>query len=110
MLSTKVHNRISSYEDISDFKLLPKIPIIIRLNGKSFSNITSEIEKPFCLEFMEAMSSTLIKLSKEAEGCIFGYSFHDEILLLIRNDQTTDTNPWFDNKIQKLASVTSSMA
>ena len=110
MLTGKVHDRISHYEEIADTKLLPKVPVIIRLDGRSFFKATSKLEKPFCASFMEAMSITLLKICKEVSGCIFGYTFHDEILIISKNDQTIDTNPWYNNSIQKIISVTSSLA
>ena len=38
-------DRMKSYEAISDGKLLPKIPIVIRLDGNRFSKYTKKIQK-----------------------------------------------------------------
>lgn len=103
-------DRIASYIDTSTFKLLNRLPIIITINGRSFSKITSLLEKPFALSFAECICSTLFKLSHEIEGAVFGYSFNDEIIIIARNDQHLDTSPWYDNNIQKISSVVSSMA
>ncbi len=32
--------RIKSYEDLTDYKLMPKVPVIIVLNGRSFRKCT----------------------------------------------------------------------
>ena len=105
-----IKDRISSYEEIPNYKLLPKLPIIIQINGRSFSKTTSLLQKPFCNKFSECMASTALQLCLEIEGAIFAYQFNDEILVIARNDQNTDTVPWYDNRVQKIASVVSSIA
>ena len=105
-----IKDRISSYEEISNYKLLPKLPIIIQINGRSFSKITSLLEKPFCNKFSECMASTALQLCLEIEGAIFAYQFNDEIVIIGRNDQNLDTVPWYDNRVQKISSIVSSIA
>lgn len=108
MVSLK--NRISGYEEASNYKLLARLPIILTINGRSFSKITSLLEKPFFTPFTQCMYSTLVKLLHEIDGAIFGYSFNDEIVIVLRNDQQLETDPWYDNEIQKIVSVVSSLA
>lgn len=107
---SKLKDRIESYRDNSDYKLLPKLPIIISINGKGFSKATSLLDKPYCTKLTECMLAVALKLCNEIEGAIFAYHYNDEIVIIARNDQTSETNPWFDNKIQKICSVTSSIA
>jgi tRNA(His) guanylyltransferase len=106
----KLKDRISSYYDACDYKLLNRVPIIISINGRSFSKTTSLLEKPFCSKFSECMISTAFRLCSEIEGVLFAYQYNDEIDLVIRNDQNPETAPWFDNKLQKICSVSSSLA
>lgn len=107
---TKLKDRISLYEEVSDYKLLPKLPIIISLNGRSFSKMTNLLKKPYCPNFAECMYATALKLSMEIDGAIFSYCFNDEIIIIARNDQTLDTETWYNNNIQKISSVTASIA
>jgi tRNA(His) guanylyltransferase len=109
-MSNKLSDRVASYQDASDYKLLNRLPIIICINGRSFSKTTSLLKKPYDESFAECILSTTLKLCSEIDGAIFAYQHNDEIVIVARNDQTTDTNPWFDNKIQKICSVTSSIA
>ena len=102
--------RIEEYSNSTNFKLLKRLPIIVTLNGRSFKKTTSLLDKPFCPIFAEAMCGVMIKLSQEIDGTIFAYSFNDEIVLIARNDQTLDTQPWYDNRIQKIVSVAASIA
>lgn len=106
----KLKDRIESYQDSSDYKLLNRLPIIIIINGRAFSKITSLLDKPFCEKFSECMVSTTLKLCSEIEGALFAYSYNDEIVIVSRNDQSIETVPWYDNRLQKICSVVSSMA
>lgn len=107
---SKLKDRIESYRSVSDVKLLEKLPIIISVKGRNFSKTTSLLEKPFDSKFAECMFSTMSQLCMEIEGAFFAYQHNDEITIITRNDQSQDTNAWFDNKIQKISSVCSSIA
>ncbi len=105
-----LRDRIRSYQEQSDFRLLKKLPIITIVNGRSFKKTTSLLHKPFDQKFLEVMSGVMIKLCCEIDGTVFAYSFNDEIIIVSRNDQHIDTLAWLDNKIQKIVSTVSSIA
>lgn len=109
-MSNSLKDRVVSYQEATDYKLLNRVPIIISINGRNFSKITSLIHKPYCQSFSECMFSTTLKLCNDIEGVLFAYQYNDEICLVVRNDQNQDTLPWFDNKLQKICSVSSSIA
>lgn len=102
--------RIELYQNLTDFRLLNRVPLIITINGRSFSKTTSLLDKPFCANFAECMYSVMAKLCMEIDGAVFAYYFNDEIVFVVKNDNNIDTNPWCDNKIQKICSITSSIA
>lgn len=106
----KLKDRIESYQNASDYRLLAKVPLIISINGRSFSKLTSLLEKPYDGKFAECMFSTALRLASEIEGALFSYQYNDEIILVTRNDQNIETAPWYDNKVQKIASTTASLA
>ena len=110
MSNIKLKDRIASYQDASDYKLLSRVPIIICINGRSFAKNTEFLDKPYCNKFAECMLSTCMRLCNEVEGCLFAFQHNDEIVLVVRNDQNPDTSPWYDNKLQKICSITSSIA
>lgn len=99
-----------SYESLNNNRLLPKLPVIIVLNGRSFRKMTSLIEKPFSFDFLEAMSNVAVKLMSEIDGSIFCYSFNDELIIVARNDQHINTEIWFDGFVQKIVSAAASIA
>lgn len=109
-MSPKLKDRIITYEEVANFKLLNRVPLIININGRSFSKVTSLLGKPFSTEFAQVMYSCLLKLVQEIDGAVFGYSFNDEMIIAVRNDQNLDTAPWYENNVQKIVSISSSLA
>lgn len=106
----KLSQQIDSFAERTNYKLLPKLPLIITINGRGFSKISALLEKPYSEKLAQCFHSTLLKLVQEIDGAIFGYSFNDEITIIARNDQNPETSPWYDNNIQKIVSVVSSIA
>ena len=106
----KLKDRIESYQKSSQQYLLNKVPVVLTINGRSFSKLTSLINKPFSENFSDAMISTTLKLCSEVEGAFFGYQFNDEIVIISKNDQNIDTMPWYENNAQKICSAGCSIA
>jgi len=103
-------DRIDDFSNRATYKLLPKLPVIITINGRAFNKLTALLDKPFSALLAKCFAFTLGELAKEIDGTVFGYHHNDEIVIITRNDQTLDTQPWYNNDIQKLASVVSSIA
>lgn len=110
MSNIKLKDRIGSYQESSDYKLLNRVPLIISINGRGFAKSTELLDKPYCPKFAECILSTTLRLCNEVEGALFAYQHNDEIVLVARNDQSPDTAPWYDNRLQKICSITSSIA
>lgn len=94
----------------SNYRLLTRLPIVICINGRSFYKVTSLLDKPYSAKLAESFLSTTVRLCMEVEGALFAYQHNDEIVLISRNDQTQETSPWYDNRLQKICSITSSIA
>lgn len=110
MANFKLKDRVDAYSEVSSFKLIGKLPIVTIVNGRSFAKLSTLLEKPFSNSLAQCLYSALVGLVQEIEGAVFGYTFNDELVVISRNDQTMETQPWYDNEIQKIASVTSSIA
>ena len=112
MDKTSLGNRMKEYENCFNIKMPRKLPVIIRIDGKSFHSMVKKwnCHKPFDESFKEAMRFTAFNLAEEISGTIFVYTQSDEISLIIKNDQTLETQPWFDNKMQKIVSIAASKA
>lgn len=106
-----VGDRMKSYEDLYNIRLLGRVPIVLRLDGKGFSRYTKAMKykKPFDECLSAGMSGAMIETAKDICGCMFGFTQSDETTFILRNDQSLETQPWFDNRIQKIVSVVASM-
>jgi tRNA(His) 5'-end guanylyltransferase len=56
------------------------------------------------------MQDTMLYLCKNIQGCVFGYTQSDEITLVLIDYQTLNTSAWFDYEVQKMCSISASMA
>lgn len=83
---------------------------IIRIDGKSFKNYTKGLNKPFDEDLIEAMDSTAIYLCKNIQGAKLAYVQSDEITIVMTDFDTLQTDAWFDGEVQKIVSVSASMA
>jgi tRNA(His) 5'-end guanylyltransferase len=98
------------YEDIPKTKLMRRMPVAIRIDGKSFHTFTRGMKKPFDPVLTDAMQKTMQKLCENIQGCVFGYTQSDEITLILVDYQTFNTSAWFDYEVQKICSISASMA
>ena len=98
------------YESRSKTRLTRRMPVIIRLDGKSFHTLTRGFEKPFDMVMVRAMQETMKYLCENIQGCVLGYTQSDEITLVLIDYQNLNSDAWFDYEVQKLCSVSASMA
>lgn len=110
MDKTSLGNRMKSYENIERRYLPKRAPVIIRADGKSFHTYTHGFEKPFDESFLWCMRMTMLDLCKNIMGCKLGYHQSDEITLLLTDDDTIETEPWFGKNLQKMVSISAAMA
>ena len=101
--------RMKGYEDVTNTKLVNRLPIIIRLDGKAFHTFTKGFEKPYDTLLNDCMQNTMKYLCENISNCVFGYTQSDEITLVLFQ-KTRESEPWFDNRIQKLCSISAALA
>ena len=99
-----------NYEEPYKFRLTRRTPVAIRIDGRSFHTFTKNFQKPFDDIFRNSMKETMKYLCENIQGCVFGYTQSDEITLILVDYDTLEASAFFDYEIQKLASITASMA
>lgn len=99
-----------NYENRAKTSLIRRMPVAIRIDGKAFHTFTRGMQKPFDEILMHTMQNTLLYLCENIQGCVFGYTQSDEITLILVDYKTLTSDAWFDYKVQKLCSVSASMA
>lgn len=98
------------YEQVPKTRLVRRMPVAIRIDGKAFHTFTRGFQKPFDKVLGNAMVRTMEYLCKNIQGCVFGYTQSDEITLLLIDYQTLETDAWFEYEVQKMCSISASMA
>lgn len=98
------------YEGVPKTRLVRRMPVAIRIDGKAFHTFTRGFEKPFDKVLMKSMQETAKYLCENIQGCVFGYTQSDEITLILVDYQKLDTSAWFDYEVQKICSISASMA
>lgn len=99
-----------NYEDRSKTYLTRRTPVIVRLDGKAFHTFTRKFKSPFSEKLSDAMIGTAKALCEEVSGARLAYVQSDEISLLLHDYNKFDTAAWYDYAVQKVVSVTASIA
>lgn len=105
-----IGDRMKRYEKSTKDFIIPRMPTIIRIDGKAFHTFTKGFEFPYDEILSEVMRNTARSLFKGVQNTQFSYNHSDEISLLLIDYQNINTDQWFGGCIQKMASVASSMA
>lgn len=100
----------NNYENITRYYLTRRMPVIIRIDGKAFHTFTRGFKKPFDDIFVKTMQETMKYLCENIQGCVLGYTQSDEISLVLTDYSELTTDAWFGNNLQKMCSVSASMA
>lgn len=107
---TDLDIRMKGYEKVTDQKLIRRMPVIIRLDGRSFHSFTRGFKKPFDDILINSMQQTAMYLCKNVQNCVLAYTQSDEISLLLIDYKDFDTQPWFGNRVQKIVSTSAALA
>lgn len=99
-----------NYEEIAKYKLIRRMPVAIRIDGKAFHTFTKGFGEPFDDLMITAMQNTMLRMCQNIQGCVFGYQQSDEITFLLVDYKGFDQMAWFDNEVQKITSISASMA
>jgi tRNA(His) 5'-end guanylyltransferase len=108
-MENSLGNRIKQYENVSSHRLVHRLPVIIRVDGKAFHTFTKNSEKPFDRRLIDAMVESAYQVSREMMGFVLAYHQSDEVTFYINNVRNLDSEAWFDNKLSKIISVTASL-
>lgn len=98
------------YEDRARAMLPRRTYTIVRVDGKAFHSFTRGMERPFDLGLMQTMDETAKAMCDEMQGAKMAYVQSDEISVLLTDFDTITTDAWFDGNLQKIASVSASLA
>ena len=99
-----------NYEEPYKFRLTRRTPVIIRIDGRAFHTFAKGFVRPFDDVLRNSMKATMLYLCENTMGCVYGYTQSDEITLVLVDYDTLEASAFFDYDVQKLCSITASMA
>ncbi len=62
------------YEAVPDTKLVKRMPVAIRIDGKAFHTFTRGFKRPFDEVLIKTMQETTQCLCQNIQGCVLGYT------------------------------------
>ena len=62
------------YEQVSKTRLVRRMPVAIRIDGKAFHFFTKGFKKPFDDILIKTMQETTKYLCQNIQGCVLGYT------------------------------------
>jgi tRNA(His) 5'-end guanylyltransferase len=110
-MKDELGDRMKSYYEDRTRNFLPRRTFtIIRIDGKAFHTYTRGLNRPFDEGLIDDMNQTTKYLCENIQGAKFGYVQSDEISLVLTDFEKITTDAWFNGNIQKMASISASMA
>ena len=102
-------DRFDNYEIAYDTEITKRLPIVIRSELRNFKKLTQNLDKPYSAEMSEIMANAMLYCIVEIQDAVFGFVSAGEANFILRNDLVLDTEPWYQNNIQKMSSTISSL-
>lgn len=109
MATDSLGDRMKGYENKFRIKIGLKQPVIIRIDGKAFHTYTRPFARPYSEPLKSIFDAVCKYLLQNVQGCKMIYHQSDEISLVLSDLDSPMTSAWFDNNLQKLASISASM-
>lgn len=103
-------DRQKAYEAVNDRMLVPKMPFIIRVDGKAFHTYTRGFVKPFDNIMGITMIEVTKKLCEEIPGAVLGYTQSDEITIVCKYTDRIVSQAWFNGRVRKIETIAASKA
>lgn len=87
-------------------KLMPRVPSVVRVDGRSFHSFTQKMERPFDEQLHLVMRKVALQLT-DALSADYGYVQSDEISVAWNQ---REKHPFFEGRVFKICSVAAALA
>lgn len=108
-MNDSLGGRMKRYEAASAHTLMPRTPVMIRVDGRAFHTFTRECQRPFDRDIIRAMVIAAQYTAADMAGFRLAYVQSDEASFLIDDLSSLQSQPWFGNKLHKLVSLSASL-
>jgi tRNA(His) 5'-end guanylyltransferase len=98
-------DRIKRYEGVNRNFATPRMPLVVRVDGKAFHTFTRGLGKPFDKDLMDCMDDAAIAVAGEMQGFKAAYVQSDEVTFLLTDYDDINTQGWFNYNISKIISI-----
>ena len=98
------------YETIPKTRLMRRCPVVVRLDMRTGHTFCRGFERPFDEIFIKSMQETAKYMCENVQGCVLSYQQSDEISLILVDYKKLNSSAFFDYEVQKVCSITASMA
>lgn len=102
-------DRMKFYEKRFSLTAMPRCPIIVRVDGKTFHTFTSGLKKPYDERLCGLMQGTMMTLVEYFNASV-GYTQSDEITLVLEADWGQGGEVIFNGKHSKIVSIAAALA
>lgn len=109
MDASTIEDRMKGYErEEAGRRLATDVPVMARIDGRSFSTFTRDLTRPFDARLSRLMIETARHLLRETGACV-AYTQSDEITLAFFEDDPR-SQLWFGARAQKMCSQLAAQA
>jgi len=113
--TTSLGDRMKSYEEVPRTQLTPRMPMILRVDGRAFHTYVKRLHQPdtgapWNPVVRDAMTDVARALMREITGAKIAYLQSDEVSVLVTDYDKPGSQAWFDKVAQKVCSVGASVA
>lgn len=102
-------DRIKRYENVYRATATPRMPLMVRVDGRAFHTFTRGLSKPFDPGLMSAMVSAAVEVAKDMQGFKAAYIQSDEATFCITDYDSLETSGWFDYNTSKIVSISAAL-
>ncbi len=104
-------DRMKRYENVTRHILTPRMPTIIRIDGRAFHTWTAQAgcTRPYDEALRQAMLWAASAVASDMQGFKLFYHQSDEVSFLLTDYARIESQAWFDGNLQKQASIAASV-
>ena len=97
--------RMKYYEKTNSPQLISRVPVILRLDGRTFHTFCRQFNKPYDETLINLVNEAARALCEEIQGAKLAFCQSDEVSILITDYDTLYQSPWFGYKGYKMTSI-----
>lgn len=103
-----IDDRMKMYEKTYQTDIPRRMPVVMRLDGKTFHSVAKNCKKPFDESLWSAIVEATKELLEECHARV-AYQQSDEVSLLFIDYNKFDSDQWFGGNVQKMVSVSAAI-